>query len=305
MKKVIVIVGPTGVGKTKLSIELAKKFNTEIISGDSVQVYRYMDIGSAKVTSSEMEGITHHLIDIVEPSDNYSVYDYQKNVRNQIDELSEKNKMPIIVGGTGLYIKSVLYDYEFSKSSTEDDTVLEKFNNYSNEELHGYLKAIDLESAQEIHPNNRKRVLRAIKIFLETGQKKSQQIEQQEHKMLYDAYIIGLTMDREQLYERINKRVDLMVDEGLLDEVTNLYKNNLLSEQAAQSIGYKEIISYLESEITLEEAIELVKRNSRRYAKRQFTWFNNQMDVNWYNVNPDKFNELVEQIKIDIDNFTK
>lgn len=295
MSKVIVIVGPTGVGKTKLSIELAKHFNTEIINGDSVQIYKELDIGSAKVTESEMEGIKHHLLDFKNIEENYTVYDYQQDLRNKIQEFNDKGMLPIIAGGTGLYLKAALYDYSFNKEDEANDC--NKYENYSNEDLYELLKNKDELAAKVLHPNNRRRVIRALNIIENSGMKKSEIIENQEHKPLYDVCFIGLTLPRDMLYERINKRVDIMLENGLLKEVEDLYnKYKGKDYKSLQAIGYKELFSFFNGEISFEESIELIKKKSRNYAKRQYTWFNNQFNVKWFNVNLDRFDNTVEEI---------
>jgi len=304
MRKLIVIVGPTAVGKTKLSVELAKRINGEIINGDAMQIYRGMDIGTAKITESEKEGIVHHLFDELNPDETYSVAEYQIAVRKKIEEITSRGKMPILVGGTGLYVKSVLFDYEFSDIATQNT---ELYNELSNEEVYTKLTEIDPETAKELHPNNRRRVVRALQIFKETKEKKSAQIEKQEKKLLYDVLLIGLTDDRERLYERINNRVDKMIENGLINEVKQLRSSGIKREaQSMQAIGYKEIYDYLikkdeiedkqELKAELERAIELVKRNSRRLAKRQFTWFNNQMDVLWFEVDVNNFGRTIHEV---------
>ncbi len=283
-EKLVVLIGPTAVGKTKLSIELAKRFNGEIISGDSMQIYRRMDIGTAKIKKSEMEGIPHHLIDIKNADESFSVAEFQKLVREKITEITERGKLPMIVGGTGLYIQSAIYDYQFSAAPTDDTfrKMLEKrAENEGNEPLHLELQQIDRVSAERIHPNNVRRVIRALEIFHCTGKQMSDIQETQERELLYNAAIIGLTMDRELLYERINHRVDAMMEEGLLFEVESFHKHGLKECQSIQAIGYKELYEYFDHKTSLEEAIEQLKQNSRRYAKRQLTWFRNKMDVYW------------------------
>ena len=290
MTRVIVVVGPTSVGKTRMGVELAKRLNGEIISGDSMQIYKHMDIGTAKVTVDEMEGIKHHCIDILEATDSYSVKDFQKTVRQKIEEISYNGKVPIIVGGTGLYIKAALYDYQFQDEDTKHEEYVEKFKDYSNDELHQYLMNIDVLSAKELHPNNRRRVLRAIEIFENTGRKKSDVIASQQHQCLYDTYFIGLTLEREILYQRINQRVDKMRDMGLEKEVTDLYKLGLTRDfQSMKAIGYKEWFDYFDGLISLDDVYENIKKHSRQYAKRQYTWFKNQFDVHWYDVNIECF----------------
>ena len=294
---VLCIVGPTAVGKTKMSIELAKQLNGEIISGDSMQIYRGMDIGTAKATMDERQGIPHHLIDEKNPDEPYSVAAFQQTVRAKIEEIKSRGKLPIIVGGTGLYIKSVLYDYEFAGESESKEIDEAKYGHLSNEELHAKLAAVDEAGAKDIHPNNRKRVIRALEIYETSGVKKSEMIEKQEHKMIYDACLIGLTDDRTVLYDRINKRVDVMYETGLVEEVKALFDEGIPAEsQSIRAIGYKELYDYFKGFISLEESKELIKRNSRRYAKRQYTWFNNQMDVTWFKVDVQHFDKTVQEV---------
>nr|WP_263328652.1 tRNA (adenosine(37)-N6)-dimethylallyltransferase MiaA [Neobacillus sp. Marseille-Q6967] len=286
-QKLIVIIGPTAVGKTKLSIELAKHFNGEIISGDSMQVYRGMDIGTAKVKLDEMEGIPHHLIDIKEPDESFSVAEFQQLVRAKITEIASRGKLPIIVGGTGLYIQSVIYDYQFSDAPADEEFRLqleERAKIIGHEALHEELKQIDPESAAGIHPNNVRRVIRALEIYHCTGKIMSESQKEQQPDLLYQTALIGLTMEREKLYDRINLRVNLMVEEGLIDEVSQLHKQGLRDCQSIQAIGYKEIYDYLDHKVSLEDAIENLKQNSRRYAKRQLTWFRNKMEVEWFDM---------------------
>lgn len=294
---VLCIVGPTAVGKTKMSIELAKRLNGEIISGDSMQIYRTMDIGTAKISVKEREGIVHHLIDEKEPGESYSVADFQRTVRAKIAEIKSRGKLPIIVGGTGLYIKSVLYDYEFVQDADSKDSDPSKYAHLTNDELHAMLKKVDEEGAKAIHPNNRKRVIRALEIYTTSGMKKSEMIEQQEHRLIYDACVIGLTDDRQVLYERINKRVDQMYEEGLVEEVRSLFDRGIPeTTQSIRAIGYKELYDYFKGNLSLDESKELIKRNSRRYAKRQYTWFNNQMEVVWFQVNVAAFEKTVDEV---------
>lgn len=294
---VLCIVGPTAVGKTKMSIELAKQLNGEIISGDSMQIYRGMDIGTAKATMDERQGIPHHLIDEKNPDEPYSVAAFQQTVRAKMEEIKSRGKLPIIVGGTGLYIKSVLYDYEFAGESESKEVDEAKYGHLSNEELHAKLAAVDEAGAKDIHPNNRKRVIRALEIYETSGVKKSEMIEKQEHKMIYDACLIGLTDDRTVLYDRINKRVDVMYETGLVEEVKALFDQGIPAEsQSIRAIGYKELYDYFKGLISLEESKELIKRNSRRYAKRQYTWFNNQMDVTWFKVDVQHFDKTVKEV---------
>ena len=281
---IVVIIGPTGVGKTKLSVELAKKINAEIINCDSMQVYKSLNIGTAKVTEEEKENVTHHLLDIVEPNDLYTVYDYQKDCRKKIEELQNKNKNIIIVGGTGLYVKAALYDYQFDKEEKKKN-----YENLTNEEILEKLKQKD--ASIDIHINNRKRLERALEkiennsVFTKNGNIK-----------LYDFYTIGLTTDRDNLYKIINNRVDKMLKNGLLEEVKTLYDNNIRGKAINTGIGYKELYDYFDGKTSFEEAIELIKKNSRHYAKRQYTFFNNQMEVKWFETNYQNFSKTIEEV---------
>lgn len=298
MKKVIVITGPTAVGKTKLSIELAKELNTEIINGDAYQIYKYMDIGTSKPTLKERNDIKHHLMDFLDPTSSFSICDYQKLVRNKIDNFHHNNIIPIIVGGSGLYIDSVLYDYRFSEDarSIEDE---KKYAKYSNEELHDILKSLDYDSAEKIHPNNRKRVLRAIELA-ESGNNKTERTLK--NNPVYDFLLIFLNDEREILYERINNRVDEMVNNGLIEEVKSLYPDKL-SHQAKKAIGYQEIFEYLDGTINLEEAINLIKQHTRNYAKRQMTWYRNHQNVNFIMIDKDNLNNTKDEIIKLVNNF--
>ncbi|HFK1708183.1 MULTISPECIES: tRNA (adenosine(37)-N6)-dimethylallyltransferase MiaA [Bacillus cereus group] len=300
-EKVAVIIGPTAVGKTKLSIDLAKALNGEIISGDSMQIYRTMDIGTAKVTIDEMDGIPHYMIDIKDPEDSFSVAEFQERVRKCIREITERGKLPIIVGGTGLYIQSVLFDYQFTDEAG-DATYREQMEKLALEHgveyVHKKLQEVDPESAERIHANNVRRVIRALEIFHTTGGKMSNQLEKQENELLYDVSLIGLTMDREMLYDRINLRVNLMIEQGLLEEVKGLHERGVRDCQSIQAIGYKEIYDYFENRVSLEEAVSQLKTNSRRYAKRQLTWFRNKMDVTWFDVTDgEKTSEILRYIE--------
>lgn len=286
-QKLLVIIGPTAVGKTKLSIELAKQLNGEIISGDSMQIYRGMDIGTAKIKEDEMEGIPHHLIDIKDPSENFSVAEFQDLVRTKINEISKKGKLPIIVGGTGLYIQSVIFDYQFSEAPADENfrnSLEQKAKMVGNEQLHKELAEVDPDSADVIHPNNIRRVIRALEVYHCTGKTMSEWQQTQQPDLLYQAAIVGLTMDREKLYERINARVDIMMQEGLLKEVQGLYEKGFRDCQSIQAIGYKELYEYFDGKVPLETAVENLKQNSRRYAKRQLTWFRNKMNVEWFDM---------------------
>ena len=285
---IICIVGPTGVGKTKLSIKLAKKLNGEIINADSTQVYKGMDIATAKVTEEEKDGIPHHLFDIKEINENYTVYDYQKDCRLKIEEIKKRGNTPIIVGGTGLYIKAALYDYKFE----EENNINEEYLDYTNEELYNKLLSIDPNTT--IHKNNRKRVVRALNYYDQNNESISS--KEKTNKLLYDVVFIGLTTDREILYDRINKRVDIMLENGLLEEAKKIYDTNIRSKAVLTPIGYKELFEYFDNKISMEESIELIKQRSRKYAKRQYTWNNHQLDVNWFNVDFNNFDNTIEDI---------
>ncbi|MBV7389512.1 tRNA (adenosine(37)-N6)-dimethylallyltransferase MiaA [Enterococcus alishanensis] len=285
MEKVLVIVGPTAVGKTSLSIDLAKKFNGEIISGDSLQVYRTLDIGTAKVTEKEKERIPHYLIDVKDPNENYSVAEFQKEARKKIVDITATGKLPIVVGGTGLYIQSLLWDYQLGKAETDHDLQLRKKYEIFAEKngksaLWGQLKALDPLAAEKIHFNNQKKVIRALEVFELTG--RSIFSPEKTPKLLYNPMIIGLNTERKLLYQRINQRVDQMINDGLLDEAEKLFVTPTV--QAAQGIGYKELFPYFRGEQSLTEATEEIKLQSRRYAKRQLTWFRNRMPVVWYDL---------------------
>lgn len=278
MQKVLVIVGPTASGKTAFGIKCAKKYNGEIISGDSIQIYKGLDIGSAKIKEEEKEGVVHHLIDIKDPKDNYSVKEFQEIARKLIDDISSRGKLPIVVGGTGLYIKALLYDYTFFDEEEKDDD----FKDLSNEDIYNILLKEDPKCLEKIHVNNRKRLVRALNILKKHGTGISQIKDKQEHKLIYDAKLIGLTKPREILNEKINLRVDLMFKEGLKEEVDSLLSKGIsFSDQSMQGIGYKEFKDYYDGNKTLEEVKETIKTNTRHFAKRQYTWFNNQMDIEW------------------------
>lgn len=298
MKKVIVIVGPTSVGKTKLGVSLALELNGEVISGDSMQVYKTMDIGSAKVTKEEAQGIVHHLIDIKDPKDSYSVKEFQEQVRYWIDDITSRGKVPIIVGGTGLYIKAALYDYTFDESHTDHSAYTKKFESYTNEQLHQYLETIDPRSAKELHPNNRRRIVRAIEIFETTGITKSENHEKQDHVCLYDALFIGLTLPRDILYQRIDQRVYVMMEQGLEKEVFDLIQTGMQrDDQSMKGIGYKEWFDYFDENQTKEETISLIQKNSRNLAKRQYTWFKNQFQMEWITIDLKDFQETINEAK--------
>lgn len=277
-QKLLVLGGPTAVGKTELSIKLAKELNGEIISADSMQIYKYMDIGSAKVTEKEMDGVKHHLIDVIEPDVPFSVADFKEHGEKAIKEILSQNKFPIIAGGTGLYINSLTCNMTFTEAEKDEEyrSKLEKLcEEKGNDYVHEMLKEIDPVSYKEIHANNRKRVIRALEVYKLTGKPFSSfNAGEDFYKSDYDVYYYVLTMNREKLYERINKRVDIMMKNGLLNECIKLKKMGYTSDmQSMQGIGYKELLYYLEGKITLEDAINMIKQGSRNYAKRQLTWF--------------------------------
>ncbi len=286
MNKVIVITGPTAVGKTKLSIELAKRYNGEIINADAVQVYKGLDIGSAKVTEEEKEGIPHHLFDIKEVDEEYTIYHYQKDCRKLIKEVQGRGKTPILVGGTGLYIKAALYDYKLTEEK-ETNT----YDNLTDEEL--YNKLLELDKNIVIDKNNRRRLIRAINYYKENNKSINTNTT---NKLLYDAIFIGLTTDRRILYDKINSRVDIMIKDGLLNEVKAFYDKNIRTKPLLNAIGYREIYSYFDGNISLEEATDKIKQNSRHYAKRQYTFFNHQLPVVWFETDYSNFNNTVEKV---------
>ncbi len=286
--QVIVITGPTAVGKTKLSIELAKKFNGEIINADSTQIYKDLDIATAKVTTKEMDGIKHHLLSIKNIDENYTVFDYQKDARKIIDKLLEEKKTPILVGGTGLYIKAALYDYKFVCEEKIND-----YTNLSNDEL--YEKVLSLDPNNNIHKNNRKRLERALN-YMENHHLPFSAKEKTD-KLLYNTIFIGLTTSREILYNRINNRVDDMVEVGLIDEAKKIYDSKIRTKAVTTPIGYKELFPYFEGKESLKKCLDLIKQRSRNYAKKQYTWFNNQMNITWFDVCFDDFNKTINEVE--------
>ena len=285
--KIIVIVGPTGVGKTKLSISLAKYLSAVIINGDSMQVYKGLDVGTAKIKDSEKEGIEHYLFDIKDVTENYTIYDYQNDGRKLLEYFKSIDKNVIIVGGSGLYIKSLLYDYKFNFESQTDN-----FDNLSNEEMLSIIKTKNPKSS--IHINNRKRLIRELnKINNNTV------IKSDINKKIYDFNVIGLTCNREKLYEIVNERVDKMINEGLIEEVKSFYQKGIRSKAINTGIGYKELYDYFDGKITLDEAIDLIKKNTRHFIKRQYTFFNHQMNVFWIEIDFNNFNNTIDKsIKI-------
>ena len=292
MSRVIVITGPTAVGKTALSIELAKRLNGEIINADAMQVYKGLNIGTAKVTEEEKENIPHHLFDIKEVEEEYSIYNYQKDCRKVIDDILRRGKTPILVGGTGLYIKAALYDYKLSEEKTNNT-----YDNLKTEEI--YKELLKLDKDINIDKNNRRRLIRALNYYKENNTSIS---NNKNNKLLYDTIFIGLTTDREILYKKINQRVDNMIEEGLLEEVKYYYDKNIKTKPLINGIGYKELYSCFDNLCTKEEAIEKIKQNSRHYAKRQYTFFNHQLNVVWFETDYNNFNNTIEKVSSYIKN---
>ena len=297
MDKVIVVVGPTGVGKSAVGLKIAETLNSEIISGDSIQIYRQLDIGSAKISTDEMNGIKHYLIDEKDLNQSYNVMEFQNAARKIITDIHARGKIPLIVGGTGLYIKAVLYDYEFQYEDS-NMSFMKEHEKYSNEELYSMLVDADIESTKKIHKNNRKRVLRAL-FMASVGEKKSEIINKQKAQPIYDVFIVGCTLERHKLYERINQRVDLMIKNGLMKEIEGLSKiENIWNYQGMQGIGYREWKEYFLEEKSEGQVVEDIKKHSRQFAKRQYTWFNNQMDMRWYDMeNKVVVNDIIEDIE--------
>lgn len=301
MKKILVIAGPTAVGKTEYAIKAANRFDGEIVSCDSMQLYKFMDIGSAKPTGNEQRQATHHLVDIIDPRMNFSVAEYQKMAKDAIDLVFSKGKLPVIAGGTGLYLNSLLYDMDFG-GSMADPSIREKYEQIAdsrgNEVVFELLKQKDPKAAQRLHPNNLKRVIRAlenidagnggIKDFKEVSTRTSD----------YDAILVGLTRDRAELYDRINRRVDIMINKGLVDEVKGLMAMGLNADNISmKGIGYKEIIGFLNGEYDLDEAVNIIKRNSRRYAKRQLTWFRRYEDMKWFDLSYQNVEDMLSWLE--------
>lgn len=294
---VVAIIGPTASGKTALSIRLAKEIDGEIINGDSMQIYRHMDIGTAKITEAEMEGVPHHLLDIKEPTEGFSVAEYQKLVRGKIGEIQARGKVPIIVGGTGLYVQSVLYDFQFAKQEVDEaarENYYKELEILGPEAMHAKLVQMDPAAAASIHPNNTRRVIRALEMAELAGVSRAEEQFNRGDIPLYNHLIIGLDMDREKLYERINLRVDLMMEAGLVEEVRALYDAGIRDVQASKAIGYKELYAHFDGLVSLDEAVEQIKQNSRRYAKRQLTYFRNKMDIAWIGNDWSKIKSLFE-----------
>lgn len=297
--KVIVICGPTASGKTALSIELAKKIDGEIVSADSMQIYKDMDIGSAKPTQEEMEGIKHYLLDFVSPEERYSVADYKKDATIAVNEIIEKGKTPIIVGGTGLYIDSLIYNIDYPEIEFDEEyrkSLEKRAEEEGLQNLYEEAKEIDSKAMENISPNDQKRILRVLELYHQTGKTKTEQeIESRKNEIPYDYHVFALNMDREKLYDRINKRVDIMIEQGLIEEVEGIIKKYRTYPTAMQALGYKEIKEYIIGNITKEQAIETVKQETRRYAKRQLTWFRKNKQTIWLNA-LDKKEENIKKI---------
>lgn len=297
----LTIVGPTAVGKTNISIALAQALQGEIINGDAMQIYRDLSIGTAKIQNNEKQGIPHHLLDVLSPLDPYTAADFQHDVRRLVPDITERGHLPIIVGGTGLYVKAATHHYQFTNDD-QDLAYRKKLENIAleqgNQVLHNKLKAVDPKSAEAIHPNNVRRVVRALEIYKQTGVPKSRHESDQQLQPLYDLTVIGLSLPRDILYERINRRVDQMMEDGLLEEARWLYDLGHHDAQSAQGIGYKELFKYFDGEWDLETAVHRIKKHTRQFAKRQFTWFEHQMDVTWFDMTDaiDDFSKKADEI---------
>lgn len=304
-QSLIIIAGPTAVGKTALSIELAKSINASIISADSMQVYKHMDIGSAKVTKDEMQGIKHYLIDVLEPEEEFNIATFTQFAKNDIEYIKNDGKIPIIAGGTGFYIQALLYDINFDDDANKSDEIRDRLENLittkGNEFVHNMLRKVDEKAADEIHPNNVKRVIRALEYHYLTGEKISKHNETERIKESpYNFKYFVINEERALLYKNIDKRVDIMIENGLVDEVKALKERGLTKDNISmQGLGYKEILSYLNNDISLEEAVYIIKRDTRHFAKRQLTWFKREKDVIWINKEDFSFdnNKIIEFMK--------
>ena len=296
--KVIVICGPTASGKTTLSIQLAQKINGEIISSDSMQIYKDMNIGTAKPDQQEMQGIKHYLLDFVEPNQRYSVADYKKDAENAIEDILQKGKVPIIVGGTGLYVDSLIYGIEYPNIEFDENYRKElerRVEKEGLEKLYEKAKKIDPQAMKKIRRNYQKRILRVLEIYNATGKTKTEQeIESRKNEVKYDYRVFAINMDREKLYDRINKRVDVMIQKGLIEEVENLLKKYNEFPTAMQGLGYKEVVEYIQGKVLKEDMIENIKRESRRYAKRQITWFKKNKQTIW--IGPNDLQMILNEI---------
>ena len=296
--KVIVICGPTASGKTTLSIQLAQKINGEIISSDSMQIYKDMNIGTAKPDQQEMQGIKHYLLDFVEPNQRYSVADYKKDAENAIEDILQKGKVPIIVGGTGIYVDSLIYGIEYPNIEFDENYRKElerRVEKEGLEKLYEKAKKIDPQAMKKISRNDQKRILRVLEIYNATGKTKTEQeIESRKNEVKYDYRVFAINMDREKLYDRINKRVDIMIQKGLIEEVENLLKKYNEFPTAMQGLGYKEVVEYIQGKVLKEDMIENIKRESRRYAKRQITWFKKNKQTIW--IGPNDLQMILNEI---------
>lgn len=285
-KKVIVITGPTGVGKTKMSVSIAKLLDGEIINCDSMQIYKGLNIGTAKIKEEEKEGIPHYLFDIKNVNEDYSIYDYQIDARKIIDDILSRGKTPILVGGTGLYIKSAIYDYKLNKEKSNND-----YEDYTKEELYDMLVKIDPKI--KIDKDNKRRLVRALNYYIENGKMIS---SNKTNELVYDTIFVGLTTERSKLYSIINSRVDKMIDDGLIEEVKSFFDNKIHTKPLVNGIGYKELYGYFDDKLTLGESVDLIKSNSRHYAKRQYTFLRNQLDVKWFNVDFENFSNTIRDV---------
>lgn len=300
-KNIVIIAGPTASGKTKIGIELAKKIDGEIVSADSMQIYKYMDIGSAKPTREEMQGVPHHMIDVVDPKEEFSVALYRQMAVDCIDNIIKRGKVPIIVGGTGLYINSLTYPLDFTETA-KDEEYRFYLQNLAEEKgshfIHEMLKDVDPESYNRLHPNDLKRIIRALEVYKNTGRPISEfQRQSKKREIDFNLAYFGLTMDRTKLYERINQRVDEMFEKGLIDEVKKLKEMGYTKDMTSmQGIGYKEVFDYLDGYLTLEEVKDIIKQNTRRYAKRQLTWFRREDRIFWINL--DEFSSIDEVLNV-------
>ena len=306
--KILAIAGPTASGKTALSIEMAKRYNGEIVSCDSMQIYKFMNIGTAKPTREEMGGIPHYMIDEISPDESFSVVQYVERARGYIDDILSRGKLPVLVGGTGLYLDSVINNTRFSDGESDEEYRNELYalaEKEGNGAVHKLLQEIDKESAEKIHENNLRRVIRALEIYKTTGKTMTQVNLESVQEPLYDSLIIGLDVERQMLYERINRRVDIMISDGLLDEVREIMKMGIRKDTTAmQAIGYKELVSYFEGHCTLDEAIDKIKQESRRYAKRQMTWLRRNEKINWIVLQNDyNYDKIVKQSYVLADKF--
>jgi len=305
-KLLVVIVGPTAVGKTEIAIEVAKKIDAEIVSADSMQIYRYMDIGTAKPSQEEQDGIVHHMIDIIDPDEEFSAADFQVRAKECIEDIHKRNKIPLLTGGTGFYINSICYNYTFSNAQKDDSfrSLLQKeAEQYGNEYLHKKLQQLDPIAAQKIHPNNLRRVIRAIEVCIKTGKPFSyyeEKTKKQESK--YNLLMYGLTRPRDELYRRIDERVNKMIDMGLVEEVQRLLKMGYSPDlNSMRGLGYSQIIDYLYGKTTLKEAIYLIARDTRHYAKRQYTWFLRDKNILWFDVSKEGKEKTISNIVNDIE----